>query len=643
MRAASARVVSGGVFVRTSTRRNRDGSKVSYLQLAHNEWDPAAKTARTKGLYSFGRADQLDRAAIERLIGALTRVMGVEPAPVGPDRARAVGVPGLEFVESRPLGGAWLLDGLWHRLGINTLLRRLAAGTRRDPGVERVLFALVANRALAPSSKLAATCWVAHDVHVPGLDQVSDDACYRAMDWLISIEEQLARGVFDKVAHLLNLEVALIFFDTTSTYFETEDPDEPVWRDDHGRRVEDDPDPDTAPAAQGDAAQGDAALADAALADAAVPDAAWPDAALADAQPPAGATGQAGFRSRGKSKDSRDDLPQVVVGMAVTRDGIPARVWCWPGNTSDSPLIRQVRDELRDWTLGKVIWVADRGFTSAANRRHLSAGGAGYILGEKLRSGSAQATAAMARQGRYQDVTANLRVKEVKISEHERFVVCHNPDAATRDAKVRANLVERLEAMIAGSDKLSPTRRAELRGVISTKPGLNRFLRVTGGGLLRVDAAKVAADAKLDGKYLLRTSDPHLSTEDIALGYKQLLEVERGWRDMKQVLDLRPVYHRLEDRIRAHVLLCWLALLLARIVETRAGSADPAPTCPPPPHHPRARDQLQRLHVGTFTGPAGLFRQTTPPSPEARRLHTALALPLPARILDLDPEQPATR
>jgi hypothetical protein len=595
---------------------------VSYLQLAHNEWDPAAKTARTKVLYSFGRADQLDRAAIERLIGALTRVVGVEPAPVGPDRARAVGVPGLEFVESRPLGGAWLLDGLWHRLGIDTLLRRLATGTRRDPVVERVLFALVANRALAPSSKLAATSWVAHDVHVPGLDQVSDDACYRAMDWLISIEEQLARGVFDQVAHLLNLEVDLIFFDTTSTYFETEDPDEPVWRDDHGRRVEDDPDPDTAPAAQGDAAQGDAAQGDAALA----------DAALADAQPPAGATGQAGFRSRGKSKDSRDDLPQVVVGMAVTRDGIPVRVWCWPGNTSDSPLIRQVKDELRDWTLGKVIWVADRGFTSAQNRRHLTAGGGGYILGEKMRSGSVEAAAAMARQGRYQDVTANLRVKEVKISESERFVVCHNPDAATRDAAVRANLIDRLEAMIAGSDRLNPTKRAELRGVISTKPGLNRFLRVTPGGLLRTDAAKITADAKLDGKYLLRTSDPHLSTEDIALGYKQLLEVERGWRDMKQVLDLRPVYHRLEDRIRAHVVLCWLALLMARIVETRTDTT-----------WPRARTELQRLHVGTFTGPAGLFRQTSQPSAEVRRLHTALGLALPPRILDLDPDQPATR
>ena len=173
--------------------------------------------------------------------------------------------------------------------------------------------------------------------------------------------------------------------------------------------------------------------------------------------------------------------------------------------------------------------------------------------------------------------------------------------------------------------------------MISTKPGLNRFLRVTPGGLLRVDAAKVTADAKLDGKYLLRTSDPHLSTEDIALGYKQLLEVERGWRDMKQVLDLRPVYHRLEDRIRAHVLLCWLALLLARIVETQASTPDQATTWP------RARDRAATPARGHVHRPGRAVPPDHPPSPETRRLHTALDLPLPPRILDLDPDQPPTR
>ena len=594
------------MFVRTSTRRNADGTRVSYLQLAHNEWDPAAKTSRTKVLYSFGRADQLDRAGIERLIMALTRLLGTSTAG---GRGRADPLPGLEFTESRPVGGAWLLDGLWRRLGIDTLLRRLAAGTRRDPVVERVLFALVANRALAPSSKLAATGWAAHDVHLPGLTggdyTISDDACYRAMDWLIRVEDQVARGMFDAVAHLLNLEVDLIFFDTTSTYFETEDPDPAAWRDERGRVL----DPDAQPGGESGGESEQPAE-----------------------DPPEGAVSRAGFRTHGKSKDARDDLPQVVVGMAVTRDGIPVRVWCWPGNSSDSPLIRQVKDDLRDWTLGKVIWVADRGFASAANRRHLAAGGDGYILGEKLRSGSPEAAAALSRQGRYQQVAENLRVKEVNISETERFVVCHNPTAADRDAATRDRLVTRLEAMIADSDRLSATKRAELRGVISARPGLARFLRTTASGLLRVDAAKLTADAKLDGKYLLRTSDPHLSTEDIALGYKQLLEVERGWRDMKQVLDLRPVFHRLEDRIRAHVLLCWLALLLARIVETRADTT-----------WTRARTQLQRLHVGTFTGPAGVFRQTTPPDTETRRLHQALDLALPPRILHLDPEAPPPR
>ena len=104
-------------------------------------------------------------------------------------------------------------------------------------------------------------------------------------------------------------------------------------------------------------------------------------------------------------------------------------------------------------------------------------------------------------------------------------------------------MIAQLEEAIKDSDQLSKDKRAELRGVISTKPGLNRYLRVTPGGLLRTDAT-AKAEENLDGKYLLRTADPELSAEDITVGYKQLLEVERGWRDMKQVIDLRPVCHR---------------------------------------------------------------------------------------------------
>ena len=149
------------------------------------------------------------------------------------------------------------------------------------------------------------------------------------------------------------------------------------------------------------------------------------------------------------------------------------------------------------------------------------------------------------------------------------------------------------------------------------------------GGLLRVDKARCKTEANLDGKYLLRCSDPHLSAADIAVGYKQLLEVERGWRDMKQILDLRPVYHRLEERIRAHVVLCWLGLLLIRVIETSTGDTW---------HH--VRRHLDRLHAGTFTGPTGMFRQRTELSKPQRDLFAALGIPAPKQIIELAAESP---
>jgi hypothetical protein len=560
------------MYLRSTPRRNKDGSEVRYLQLAHNVWDPAAKRSRVQVVYNFGREEPAAREALQRLVASVSRHL---------DPGRARSAEGLEFAESRPLGGTWVLDALWERLGIGPAMRGLLKGRRLDPQAERVLFALTANRALAPSSKLAAARWAGEDVLITGLPETTDDACYRAMDWLLEIRSALERQVFDQVTDLLGLEVDLLFFDTTSTYFVTEDADAPVPRDERGSAV--------------------------------------PGAEDGDLK-------TAGFRTWGKSKDHRGDLPQVVIGMAVTRDGIPLRVWCWPGNTADSTLIRQVKDDMRDVALSRVVWVADRGFTSAENRRYLRKGGNHYIIGEKLRSGSAEAGAALSRQGRYQEVAENLRVKEVRIAEDERFVICHNPEGAERDAATRARLIAQLKELIDASGALSRDKRAELRGVISTKPGLNRYLRVTPGGLLRIDASKARAEENLDGKYLLRTSDPKMTAEDIALGYRQLLEVERGWRDMKQVIDLRPVYHRKEERIRAHVILCWLALLLARIAENTCGAT-----------WPELRRQLDRIAVGTFAGPAGTFRQRTEITDAQAAILDRLQIDPPPKIYQLTP------
>ena len=205
----------------------------------------------------------------------------------------------------------------------------------------------------------------------------------------------------------------------------------------------------------------------------------------------------------------------------------------------------------------------------------------------------------------------------------QRFVVCHNPEQAERDAVVRDRLVAHLEELIAGSDKWTPRRRDEFVGSLKGKPGLRRYLRRTAGGLLRIDAAAVKNESHLDGKWLLRTSDPTLTPEDLAAAYKQLLQVERGWRDMKGALGLRPVFHHREDRIRAHVQLCWLALLLLRVVENATGDT-----------WRNVRHELDRMHLVTLATTEGHVAQRTATTTGQKTILAALELPEPPRFFD---------
>ncbi len=546
------------MYLRETRRRNRDGSEVAYLALAHNERDPDTGMPRARIIHNFGRADLVDRDGLARLVKSISRFL--DPADAV---AATVGAGEVQVLDSRPMGTAWVADRLWERLGIARQIievagRRRGRGRRVDPAVvERVIFAMVANRlSPTPLSKLAGCLWVAQRVFIPGLVEVDEDSCYRAMDVFLKMIGELQEAVFFAVANLLNLEVDILFFDTSSTYWETDSADDAL--------IDDDSDGDDSGDEVARAVEG-----------------AW--------------------RTYGHSKDHRPDLPQVVIGMAVTREGIPVRVWTFPGDTSDQTLIRTVKDDLSDWQLNRVIWALDRGFTSAANRRYLQRGGGHYIMGEKLRGESTEAAAALSRQGRYKVVAGNLRVKEVRVDDgagRDRFVICHNPDTATRDAAVRDQIVCRLEARIAGSDTLSARKRAELAGQLKTKAAFNRFLRTTPSGLLRVDRAAVRAEANLDGKFLLRTSDESLTAADIAQGYKGLYEAERGWRDLKSSIDLRPVYHHREDRIRAHIQLQWLALLLLRVAETTVGDT-----------WRNIRDELERLHLVTLATTDGHVAQ----------------------------------
>ena len=589
------------MFLRETRRTNRDGSVVSYLQLAHNERHPVSGNPVAKVIHSFGRADTVDRAALARLVSSISRFLTPEQAVAVTTTMTATGAgmttPGageVEVLDSRRLGAAWTLDRIWERLGIGAAIRRVATGRRLDgDAVERVVFALVAQRACEPGSKLAATGWVAERVAIGGCPGFTDDAAYAAMDFLLDALNEIAAEVFGSVAHLLNLDLDIVFVDTTSTYWETETADD------------------------------DLELAD----------------PVADDERTSPT--EAGTRAYGHSKDHRADLPQVVIAMAVTRDGVPVRCWSFPGDTADTAIIRTVKDDLGSWGLRRLVWVADRGFASAANRAYLTRGGGHYIHAEKLRHTNTEAAAALARPGRYRTVADNLRVKEVAVApggdgdgdqgaRTQRFVICHNPEQAERDQQVRAHLVTHLQQLIEGSDGWTVRRRDELVGSLKTKPGLRRYLRRTPSGLLRVDHGAIKRETHLDGKWLLRTSDLTLTPDDLAAAYKQLLAVERGWRDFKGALGLRPVFHHREDRIRAHIQLCWLALLLLRVIEIATADT-----------WRNVRHELDRMHLVTLATNAGQVAQRTATTPGQQTILRALDLPEPARFFDFTlPDSP---
>ncbi len=432
---------------------------------------------------------------------------------------------------------------------------------------------------------------------IPGLQSVEVQQLYRAMDYLLEAHDEIQRDVFWSVRNLFNLEVDVLFIDTTSTYFEIEgeDPDD-----------ED----------EGDAGEGEGAAGVGS-------DGATELDAEAERE-------RRGLRKRSReSKDSRPDLAQVVIGFAVTRDGIPVRCWVWPGNTVDATVISEVKRDLNEWKLGRIVAVMDTGFNSAENRKILQGAGDAFIIGEKMRLGKdGKPPEALKRPGRYKTLASGLRIKEVITNEGSvtarRFVIVHNPDEGTRDALKRADIISETERRLANLQQLDGEAHHKATCELRAHKTFGRYLRQTKTGKLVLDKAKIKREAHLDGKYLISTSDDHLSAEDVALGYKQLHEIERVNRDLKHTVDVRPVYHRKRDRIKAHVLLCWLALLLIRVIENETNDT-----------WGNLKQTLHALMAGQHRTQSGVITQTSTPTSDMKSVLDALNLKPPKRYLQL--------
>lgn len=245
-----------------------------------------------------------------------------------------------------------------------------------------------------------------------------------------------------------------------------------------------------------------------------------------------------------------------------------------------------------------------------------------------MRAGRKEVEEALSRPGRYRAVRDNLEVKEVVVGDgarRKRYILVRNPAQVERDREDRERLLKRIEQTLAGLPAAGDEHSKAVCKLLA-HPTMGRFLTKDKKGRPVIDRAKVKAEERLDGKYLIVTSDDTLTTEDVALGYKQLAELERAWRDMKSGLDLRPMHHRKADRIKAHVLLCWLALLLVRVVEVKTGQT-----------WRRVHEEMDRLHRGVFTGRDGLFAQRTEITQLQYQYFKAVGVTPPPLLLEVTP------
>lgn len=490
------------MFIRTQTNANR-----TYLLLVENQ--RVNGRIRQRVLARLGRLDELRVSGeLDRLLASLGRFS--EKLAVLGAHAEGDSVT----VDTRIVGPGLIFERLWQKLGIDRVLIELAGQRRFGFSLERAVFVTVLHRLFAPGSDRAAQKWKS-SYAIAEAEGLELHQLYRAMAWLgepladrgpggmalRTRKDLVEERLFDRRRDLFSA-LDIVFFDTTSIYFEGEGGD---------------------------------------------------------------SLGQYGH-----SKDHRPDLKQMVVGVVVDNQGRPILSELWPGNTTDVKSLVPIVDRLRTYfKVNHICIVADRGMISDTTIGEIKHRGWKYILGVRMRRVKEANEDVLARAGRYEEVHAKsddtkapapLKVKEVWV-EDRRYVVCMNEDQAAKDRHDREAVVESLkEALTAGDKQLIGNR------------GYRKYVKTT-GERFTIDEDKIKAEARLDGKWVIRTNTD-LPARELALKYKQLWLVEAIFRTAKSQLDTRPIFHKCDDTIRGHVFCSFLALLLRVELEERLAERD---------------------------------------------------------------------
>lgn len=476
--------------------RIKKSGKYQYLQIVENRRD--GKKVSQRVIATIGRMDKLSATgSVETLIRSLSRFSEKTLLVLsGKSDVKA---------DSKKIGPALIFERLWENLGINTVIKSILLDRKYEFDVERAIFLTVLHRLFVSGSDRSCDKW-RRDYVVRGVDSLSLHHMYRAMAFLgEALDDQENATIFsprctkdvieEKIFSInrdLFTELDLVFFDTTSIYFEGE-----------GGQI---------------------------------------------------------IGQRGHSKDHRPDLKQMVLGAVLDNNGKPICCEMWPGNTADIKTLIPVTDRIRKrFKAVNFCIVADRGMISEATMKQLVARNIPYILGSRMRKVNEIKREVLSRGGRYKEVypegnkskdPAPLKVKEIWVN-NSRYIVCFNSKQARKEAKDRQAILDTLQEKI----------KSEAKGMIGNK-GYRKYLKVSRASIT-IDQDKVKSEARFDGKWVLKTN-MSLSAEQVALKYKELWQVEHAFRDLKSVLETRPVFHKCDETIRGHVFCSYLALVLRK-------------------------------------------------------------------------------
>lgn len=550
------------MYVRLHRQKQR-GKVYTSVQICESYRDPSKGNApRNRVLVNLGPLDRLGPDTLRRLSDGFARATGEDVA--GPSDGA--------LVAARDYGHVYAVGGVWNRLGLNEVLRACGVDGETCFGASRLIRLLVVNRLCEPCSKWALLDWMDGVWHAEE-DKPSYHHLLRAMDRLIDAKE----AVEPKVATALlggTTAVDLVFYDITSTYFE-----------------------------------GDRSL------------------------------GEDELRRFGYSRDRRPDRRQVVIGVVMTREGIPLCHHVFAGNTVDKTTVRDVVADLKArFALRRLVFVGDRGMLSDPNLATLLTEELGFIVAHPLR-----------RNVHAREVVRRLAVQFDRSGDHEqyfedpreevRFVVAHSPAMARQ---VRAQREERLEAADTWIQQRvqrlrDPPSRGRPPTVQGTYDRVRDYLRdrnLLGFYVLNCtedtltvhkDREALAWEETIDGVLLLETTDAALSAQEVVGRYKELAEIERGWRCLKSTLMVRPVYHWTERRIRAHIFVCVLALQLERWMRGKLRDLQISV--------PRALASLQRIKVGELHLGGKTVHVPTRPTDQQAAMLRCLGLPaIPKRL-----------